>query len=215
MFYLIKFKKSHYSQFGEDLIIEKYFEEKEIYAGKYLDIGAFHPIWISNTYILSKKNWNGIVVDLDEEKLKLFKFFRKKDKIINKAVVASDFKENYIKYYKFNRFFSEINTVDKNFALAKSKETGFSFYEKKLEVVSINSLLDLLDNKINFLNIDAEGIDEQLIFDLDFSKNKINLICLESHNSNFKKTKVFKYLEDLNYHLIYDSKPAFCFAKNI
>ena len=180
MFFYIKIFKSSFSQFGEDKAILKYFKDKNISKGNFIDIGAFHPIWISNTYLLSSNNWSGLVVDLDIEKLNLFKIFRNKDKIINKAVVTSKFNHNYINYYKFNRFFSEINTVDKKFALSKSKETGFTFTEKTKRI-KINNLLNLLGNNINFLNIDAEGIDEELILDIDFNKNKIDLICLESH----------------------------------
>ena len=213
MFFYIKIFKSSFSQFGEDKAILKYFKDKNINKGNFIDIGAFHPIWISNTYLLSSNDWSGVVIDLDQEKLDLFKIFRNKDQVINKAVVTSDFHYDHINYYKFNRFFSEINTVDKKFAISKSKETGFSFFEKKLKVIKINDLLDLLENKINFLNIDAEGIDEELILDIDFNKNKIDLICLESHDLDFKKKKLYKYLISLKYNLIYESRPSFCFGK--
>ena len=52
--YLSGFKhfKISYSQFGEDLILSKYLKYKNIKKGKYLDIGAFHPRWSSNTHLL-------------------------------------------------------------------------------------------------------------------------------------------------------------------
>ncbi len=215
MFFYIKFTKKNYSQFGEDIAILSHFKNLKISKGSYLDIGAFHPIWISNTYLLYKNEWNGVVVDLDFEKLKLFKLFRKYDLTINKAVVSSNFKNNKINYYKFNRFFSEINTVDKKFAIDKSKQTGFSYNIKKLDTVYINDLLNQFNNHLNFLNIDAEGIDEELILDIDFEKNKIDLICLESHDQNFKVGRLFKYLVKIEYELIYDSKPAYCFGRKL
>ena len=57
---------------------------KKINKGKYLDIGAFHPRWVSNTYLLHKKGFTGYCVDLDEDRLKWFRFVRgKKVKTIN------------------------------------------------------------------------------------------------------------------------------------
>ena len=51
--------KISYSQSGEDLVLIKYLKYKKINNGKYLDIGAFHPRWVSNTHILHKKNFSG------------------------------------------------------------------------------------------------------------------------------------------------------------
>lgn len=79
--------KISYSQFGEDLIIENYLNSKNIKKGKYLDIGAFHPRWISNTHLLHKRGFKGYCVDIDYEKLKWIKFDRgNKVKIIFGAV---------------------------------------------------------------------------------------------------------------------------------
>lgn len=211
MFFIIKYTRSNYSQFGEDVAINQYFDNIKVINGNYIDIGAFHPNWISNTHILSKKNWKGIAIDLDPEKLRLFKIFRKNITTINKAVVSSKYNLNSINYFKFNRFFSEINTVDEVFANKKSLETGFTYKKSSLEVVNINELLNMVNNNLDFLNIDAEGIDEELILDIDFNKNKIRSICLESHSSSFKEGKLFKYLTKLGYILLYESKPAYCF----
>ena len=57
--------KISYSQSGEDLVLSKYLKYKKIEKGKYLDIGAFHPRWASNTHILHKKGFSGFCVDLD------------------------------------------------------------------------------------------------------------------------------------------------------
>ena len=43
---------------------------------RYLDIGAFHPRWASNTHLLHQNGFSGYCVDLDDEKLKWFRFAR-------------------------------------------------------------------------------------------------------------------------------------------
>ena len=67
--YLSNISKKSYSQYGEDLIIcsyfQRHFKDKQ---GNYLDIGCYHPKGISNTHLLHRAGWEGIVVDIDDYK---------------------------------------------------------------------------------------------------------------------------------------------------
>ena len=71
-----KYKKS-YSFGSQDLIVEKFFKNKEKVI--YLDVGCYHPIIGNNTYKLHKKGWSGINIDIDFNTIDLFKYFRKND----------------------------------------------------------------------------------------------------------------------------------------
>ena len=57
-------KKRSYSMDGEDLEIVKYFENLD--NGFYVDVGCYHPIEMNNTYLLYKKNWKGINIDVSK-----------------------------------------------------------------------------------------------------------------------------------------------------
>ena len=50
-----------YSQEGEDIFLRKIFNKKK---GFYVDVGCYHPLDGSNTYLLYKKGWNGINLDI-------------------------------------------------------------------------------------------------------------------------------------------------------
>lgn len=50
-----------YGQNAEDIFLSVYFKNKQ--KELYVDIGAHHPIRISNTYQLYQKGWSGINVD--------------------------------------------------------------------------------------------------------------------------------------------------------
>ena len=104
--------KISFSQSAEDLILLKYLKFKKIKKGKYLDIGAFHPRWASNTHLLHKNGFTGFCVDLDEDRLRWFRFARgNKVKTICGAVSNSKLKS--VKVYKFKRKspFSLIDTT--------------------------------------------------------------------------------------------------------
>ena len=65
------------SQFGEDKFISSLFEKN--FKGKYLDIGCYHPTRHNNTYLMYKKGWRGINIDLNPLSIQLFVFFRPED----------------------------------------------------------------------------------------------------------------------------------------
>ena len=65
------FCKSSFSQFGEDLIINKIL--KKIPNGNYLDLGSFHPIHFSNTFLLYLRGWRGVNIDGNEDMIKISK----------------------------------------------------------------------------------------------------------------------------------------------
>ena len=73
MFYRPKifFPKKSYSMLGEDLFVKKFFKNKK--KGFYIDVGCYHPIDGNNTYLLYKKGWEGINIDLNKTSIDLYK----------------------------------------------------------------------------------------------------------------------------------------------
>src|SRR5881227_1483366 len=72
-----------YSQFGEDVIAEALLPEPN---GFYVEVGAFHPIQISNTYRFYRKGWRGIAIDPKPGVAKLFRRHRPGDIMVECAV---------------------------------------------------------------------------------------------------------------------------------
>ena len=100
-FYLIKNykrinKTENFSQEGEDLFLIDFFKDKK--EGFYVDVGAFHPFRISNTYALYKKGFKGINIDISATSIDFFNFARPDD--INLNVGATDKFENKIFFSK-------------------------------------------------------------------------------------------------------------------
>lgn len=205
-----------YSQKGEDLIVDAFFNRRRF--GYYLDIGCFHPRWLSNTHIFYKKGWLGSVVDVDKSKLRWFKLLRgSRVKIIYSAVVDKPKGINVAEIYKFNGGnLSEIDTLDKKTA-DDNRAKGWGDYDiEKINTIDINTLLESLPH-INFLNIDVEGLDSKIIGAINFKKYKIDVIL-------FEDTQVFgglesyrKILVNNGYFHLFTSGGSICYAlkKNV
>ena len=101
-------KKISYSYGGVDLLILDIFKNQK--KGYYLDIGCAHPIKNNNTYLLYRKGWNGINIDLDKENIDLFNSYRKRD--FNVTAAVSD-KEGETDLYFYHNKSALIQLVNK------------------------------------------------------------------------------------------------------
>ena len=91
-----------FSQYGEDLMIRSFFAVRDPKNGVYVDIGGFHPRWLSNTHLLAQDGWGGVAVDIDEHKVRLFERTRHRCKGITAAVFPGQSKSEQ-SVYKFRR----------------------------------------------------------------------------------------------------------------
>ena len=74
-------KRYYYADNGEDVIIRSLFNHKK--NGFYVDVGCYHPIKASLTYMLHKKGWYGLNIDISKDSINLFKIARPKDTNLN------------------------------------------------------------------------------------------------------------------------------------
>ena len=178
----IKGKKSYKKSFSggaQDLIIDYFFKNKS--KGIYLDVGCFHPFIGNNTYKLFQKGWKGINIDLDFHTIDLFNYFRKNDSNINIGV--SDKTGNQDLYFFHNR--AAINTL--------SQLRGKNFKEiKKINTDTLNNIIQATkfkDCKIDFLSVDVEGYEMQVLKDFNFKKYCPDLIVVEYLEPNLKQVE--------------------------
>ena len=137
---LFSFKKS-FSQGSMDLVLNIVFRDQR--KGTYIDVGCQHPIKNNNTYLLHKRGWSGINVDLDKVNIDLFNYHRPKDFNFNSAV--SDKIEEVDLFYYHQK--SPINTLDKNVSNKQSAKL-----EKTIKIKT-ETLTNIIE-KTTITNID-------------------------------------------------------------
>ena len=208
--------KKSYSMFGEDIFIEKFFKKKS--KGIYVDVGCYHPIDGNNTYLLFKKGWNGINIDLNKTSIELFNKARKKDFNLRIAV-SNKFKK--IKYF-YRKKINMLNTINKKFAKSSFRK---GFKTSFVQADTLNSVLKktkLKNKKIDFLNLDIEGNEINALKSLNFKKYSPKLICVEIHNyssskskiNNFKSNPIYSFLLRKGYRKVWKNEFSFIFSRN-
>ena len=191
------------SRWGVDLILNDIFKNKR--KGFYIDIGCHHPIINNHTYLLYKKGWMGINVDIDFNSIDMFNFFRPKD--INIQIALSNNIKNTDLYFYHNR--AAKNTI--------SKEFGYDAVKvKNIKTNTLNNLIDekkLNNQAIDFINIDVEGNELNVLKGFDLKKFKPKVILLEYIRNDMTEfyqkdidmilnSEIYKYMIKNNYKLI-------------
>lgn len=182
----------NYSQWGEDLVITNFFKNKD--NGIYLDIGCFHPFMYSNTCLLHKSGWKGINVDINQTSIDLFNIARPND--TNLCTTIDENKKEFEMYY--DDAFSPVNTLDKNFYKVLKNEF---FKEKKILVVKSKTIQEIIEvsrlkEEVDYINIDVEGFDYEILKQIDLKKLKVKLISIETHNVDLSASKNFNLISN-------------------
>jgi len=178
--YLAK-KRAYYSQHGEDIYLANHiFNNKS--NGFYIDIGASHPMRISNTYLFYKHGWAGVVIEPISRLIKLHRFWRPRD-IQIQAIVGS---MNMTVTKFFYLYPSVLSTINQETA-AEHLRTGTAHIieEQNLPVLSLDQIItDFVPPSvtIDFLNIDVEGADIAIASQLiETAIKPPTVVCIEAN----------------------------------
>ncbi|GAB3993181.1 hypothetical protein GCM10028807_27800 [Spirosoma daeguense] len=196
------YRNLSYSQEGEDLILNRLLSHKE--RGFYIDIGAHHPLRFSNTHLFYLKGWRGINIDPMSGSKNIFNTIRQRDRNLE---VAISNKEEKIKYYIFSE--EAYNTISENIA-QQHIQKGDSTLVAEEEIICL-PLAKILDtyieegNEIDFISIDVEGHELQVLESNNWRKYKPQYLLLEMYATLIEEiyhTNIHKYLSDLGYKLV-------------
>ena len=190
-------KKNSYAMDNEDIAVLDYFKDKK--NGFYVDVGCYHPIHRSNTHLLHKQNWCGINIDTSEFSIDLFDFIRPKDLNYNFAISN---KKEMIKLF-YQKKLSQLSTIEID--QAKKVFQG-NIKVKEIQAFTLDEILSrskYKNTKIDFLDIDVEGADLKVLEGLSFEIYKPELVCVEIHEKEIKQSKIYNFLVNKDYKLIW------------
>ena len=170
------------SQFGEDMIARHLLAT--VKDGFFVDIGAHHPVYYSNTYHFYRRGWRGINVDAQPGSMAPFRVLRPRDINIEACV---DAESNQVReFFVFEP--SALNTVSAEEASRATKEgRGRLIARHQVQTVSLADLLDQYlpaGRRIDLLSVDVEGLDEVILKSHDFHRYCPRVVMFERHHLN-------------------------------
>ena len=200
--YLNPFYVKSYSQEGEDMILDRIFNRKK--EGFYIDVGAHHPKRFSNTYYFYKRGWRGINIEARPGSKKIFDKHRPQD--INLEIAVSSENKTLI-YYMFND--PALNGFSENVARSTAGLGDYKILNKiELKTQPLRDILyeHLSENEqIDFLNIDVEGLDYDVLLSNDWTKYRPSVILVEEGEfdlQNAGQSDIYNFLQNRDYNLV-------------
>jgi FkbM family methyltransferase len=188
-----------YTQNNEEQIINQYFSG---YKGVLLDIGANDGITFSNSLSLIENGWSGFLVEPSEkayEKLKILHQGRLDQVHICKCGIAE---ETGIKpFFESGSYEGRGNDVALLSCVNPEEKKRWGdkvqFEETIARFYTFNDFICLIsdvfgfDGKLDFISIDAEGMDWQILQQIDLKEYDCKCLCIE-HNGNVDLISKFK-----------------------
>lgn len=205
---LLKGKVS-YAQSGEDLIANYFFESIGISNPSYIDIGSNQPIKGNNTYYFYLKGSKGICIEPDVTIIPTLKNKRPNDIILNIGISVEDVKD--ADFFYFDGHYNAWNTFSKTDADIKKKESGIYYHTTKVNLENIHNVINEHNfNHVNYISIDVEGLDLEILKSINFEIIRPELICVETiifslGNGNNKNDAITDYMLSQNYIVYADT----------
>ena len=195
----LKCMRVSYSQFAEDLMVSNILGyEKE--NGYYVDVGCNHPINYSNTYLFYQRGYRGICIDPNAFYTNTWKKYRPRDSFVVRGIGMKKEELNYIKY----KDYPECNRIvtDKELNLLDKQGKHPSYLKNTIKV---KKLVDILlsykwfPERFDYLNVDCEHLDLEVIKSNDFARFRPKVISVEDLIEDDKNSEIYNYLENLDY----------------
>lgn len=190
---------SSWSQSGEDRVLCKLLKNK---VGFFVDVGAHHPKRFSNTFLFYNRGWRGINIDAMPGSMSLFNKVRPRD--INLEMGIGERQEK-LDYFVFNE--PALNGFSKDLSIKRS-EMDSPYRIKSVIEVEVLPLRQVLDNYlptdqvIDFMSIDVEGLDFQVLKSNDWSKYRPKYVLVEILGSSWHdidRNDIVQFMRNVNY----------------
>lgn len=189
----------YHSQCGQDMFIDFLFGNKK--EGFFIDIGGNDPVKINNTYYFEKRGWSGLAF----EPLQKYQAKWKEERTTpclpialgdaEKDVVFTEMDKDYLSGIK------DVNMEEIKDLLADGQVKIVNETVVKQKMLK-NVLAERNIKNIDFVSLDVEGNELQVLKGIDFKKVTIKCFAIENEDNIKTIYKIRRYMTERGYWLI-------------
>lgn len=184
----------YYGQNKEDMIIDDIIRKKygQDFKGNILELGANDGVTLSNSRFFLENGWTGFLVEASKNAYeRLISVTEKKHKCFNVALGASDCK------IKFHESKNHLNQGDVSLVSSiistetdRWKSSGVEFEEYEVDCLCWDTFVqtnDLGTTSFDVISIDIEGMDYEILTQMDLKKLNCKVLCVEFNGKDLEK----------------------------
>lgn len=197
-----------YSQLGQDLEVVKFYNNKR--EGFFIEIGAYDGIQLSNTYLLEKEyNWKGICAEPIPNVFDLLCNNRINSLCCNKAVYNES---NKGLNFDIAHNCELLSGISHNIDFLKS-EVDNNKTTIQVTTISFHDLLEKYQAPcfIEYLSLDTEGSELEILKSVDFQKYTFGLIDVEHNFVQPRRSQIRDLLTSNGYDFIRENQWDDCY----
>jgi FkbM family methyltransferase len=196
-------KYTYFSQYKQDKFLNEvlFYNKKN---GFFIDIGAHDGISFSNSLFFEKfNNWNGICVEpnpsvynkliLNRKAINLNVCIGNQNKKVKFTQIegASEMLSGITEKYDERH----IQRINNDLLIRGGKKS-----EIEVDMISLDSIDNLKHKKIDFISIDTEGNEFDIVSSINFGVFDIKSLVIEN---NYKDNRIEEYLNSFGFELLY------------
>ena len=171
-----------YAQNLEDHHLELLFAD--VSNGVYVDIGGGHPVADNVSFYFYLKGWRGLVVEPQKQLADLYAHVRPRDVTLSLLAGATDGEASFHKVDKLHGLSSMVEA-----SAASAQAYGVGYYTHTMPVRRLSTLLAYHGfDKIDFLKIDVEGAEDQVLAGMDWTRHRPRVVVIEAVNPSSSDT---------------------------
>jgi len=165
------------------ILVDEYFHD--IRDGYFIETGACDGIFQSNTYYLETElNWTGLLVEPNPDYINECIENRPNSNVYGCALVSPDHGSDTTVLYSIAHKGAMGTVGDRGIWV---NEVEKPVVHENIPVRTLTSILDEINPpKINFMSLDVEGYEYNVLCGLDFEKYKPEVIVVECHGERIK-----------------------------
>jgi len=209
-----KNRRTSFSQSGEDIIMDFVIEGRGIVNPTYLDIGAHHPFYLSNTYLFYKKGSRGVCVEPDPVLFKEIKKYRPKDICLN---IGLGSKKGEAEFFIIDP--PTLNTFSKEEAEHLAKMGHKTLRTLRLHVLPVKDILkEYFEQPPTIVSLDVEGMDMEILNQFNLKRYRPEIFCIETvtytkNRTGKKIDEIFDFMKKNKYKVYADTYVNTVFVK--
>ncbi len=178
-----------FSQFGEDSLILKFFAGKT--DGFFVEVGANDPENLSQTFLLEHNGWRGILVEPLPNCCECLRSCRPRSQVFQVACGSPE---------QCGKALLQVNDTESKLTASRPDVSLVTGYEE-VRVMTLDEILKQAGNpKVDFLSIDVEGLELEVLHGFNLEKHQPRLLLIEDNLPN--RLNVHRHMKQHGYRLV-------------
>jgi FkbM family methyltransferase len=184
-------KERSYSQWGEDLAVWEFFDRAP--RGFFVEVGANEPTNLSQTFLLEQNGWEGILVEPQPACCERLRKLRPKSTVVQAACGSPA--------QKGKALFRVASHTDRSLLAGLEPDGDVEFTDSiTVDLLTLDEVLEKAGNpRVDFLSIDVEGGELEVLSGFSLAKRAPALVLLEDHVENLR---LHSYMKSHAYKLV-------------